>query len=78
MGNTLWPLKTRGLHCWTNHFQAVGDEARKIPLKEKGRTGEKARSKQCKGKSTTGKLIQEESNKLEKGKNKNKELLDKD
>lgn len=41
-GNTPWPLKTRGLHCWTNHFQAVGDEARKISLKQKGRTGEEA------------------------------------
>lgn len=70
--NSLWPLKTRGLRCWTNHFQAVGDGARKVSLKEKRRTGKKATSKQCKGKNcTVGKLIQEEFHKLEKDKNKN-------
>lgn len=46
--NSLWPLKTRGLSCSTNHFQAIWDGVRKIYLKAK-RTSEKGTSKQCKG-----------------------------
>lgn len=72
-------FENQGTALPNKSFQAVVDGARKVSLKEKRRTGEKATSKQCKGKNcTVGKLIQEESHKLEEDKNKNEELLDKD